>query len=162
MTEIMLKGALSALKTKIEALAASETATAEDLALLGTALERIAGKTTAIEVQILGDEQKAAITSEAQAARIAALDAITAAVAAADAVVAELVAQVGTTVTQADADVDAAVAEALNAIAVQRDTVISAVAATKTGAVDEVLDAAAAAISTAGGLTATNFFFNQI
>ena len=56
MTDMMLRGALSALKTKIEALASSETATAEDLAMLGTALERIAGKTTAIEVEMLGED----------------------------------------------------------------------------------------------------------
>ena len=88
MTDILLRGALSALKTKIEALATSETATAEDLAMLGTALERIAGKTTAIEVEMLGEEQRAAVSVEVATSRDNALQAIADALAAADAAMA--------------------------------------------------------------------------
>jgi hypothetical protein len=136
MTDIMLRGALNALKTKIEALAASETATAEDLAMLGTALERIAGKTTAIEVAMVGEEQRAAFAVEAAMSRDSALQAI----------------------AEAQAPV-------ILAIEASRDAALAAVAATTEGAVAEVNETAIVAtehVVMAPGLTATSFFFNQL
>lgn len=162
MTDILLRGALSALKTKIEALASSETATAEDLAMLGTALERIAGKTTAIEVEILGEEQRAAFSAEAATSRDNALQAIAAALAAADAALATHLGSINAAGTAALPPIAEAQAAALTAIGTERDAVLAAVAATTEGAVAEVTETALAAVATASGLTATSFFFNQL
>ena len=162
MTDMMLRGALAALKTKIEALAASEKATAEDLAMLGTALERIAGKTTAIEVEMVGEEQRTAVSNEAAAARDNALQAIAAAVAAADAALANHVSGINAAGVAALPPISDAQGAALTAIAAERDAVLSAVAATIEGAVAEVNETAFAAVATASGLTATSFFFNQL
>lgn len=116
MTDTLLVEALDALKTKIKALAALDAATAEDIALLGTAFERIAGKATAVEIQQAGEQQQVAITSEAATARDNALQAIADAVAAADtAVTAQLqaISDAGTSaippITQAQADALAAI-----------------------------------------------------
>jgi hypothetical protein len=162
MTDIMLRGALSALKTKIEALASSETATAEDLAMLGTALERIAGRTTAIEVEMVGEKQRLAVATEAEAARENALQTIAAALAAADAALANHVGSINAAGTAALPPIAEAQGAALVAIVTERDAVLAAVAATTEGAVAEVTETALAAVATASGLTATSFFFNQL
>jgi len=162
MTDMMLRGALSALKTKIEALASSETATAEDLAMLGTALERIAGRTTAIEVEMLGEEQRAAISAAATASRDHALQAIAAALAAADAALTAHLKAINIAGAQTLPPIAEAQGAALVAIATERDAVLAAVAATTEGAVAEVAETALAAVATASGLTATSFFFNQL
>ena len=162
MTDMMLRGALSALKTKIEALASSETATAEDLAMLGTALERIAGKTTAIEVEMLGEEQRAAISAATATSRDNALQAIAAALAAADAALANHISGINAAGTAALPPIAEAQGAALVAIGTERDAVLAAVAATTEGAVAEVTETALAAVATASGLTATSFFFNQL
>ena len=58
MTDTLLRDALSALKTKIEALASLETATAEEVVLLSTAVERIAGQAGADEVEQVAEAQQ--------------------------------------------------------------------------------------------------------
>lgn len=113
MTEIMLRGALSALKTKIEALANSEAATAEDLAMLGTAFERIAGKTTAVELEMVGDEQRAALAAASGQLRDELLHAISVAVSTAEADVAAKMAQLDSALSAAVAEL----ADAANAAA---------------------------------------------
>lgn len=116
MTDTLLVEALGALKTKIKALADLDAATAEDIALLGTAFERIAGKATAVEIQQAGEAQQAAITSEATTARDNALQAIADAVAAADTAIAaqlQAITDAGTSaippITQAQNDALAAI-----------------------------------------------------
>lgn len=121
MTDIVFRGALSALKAKIEALATSDTATAEDLAMLGSALERIAGKTSAIEVEMVGDEQRTAVTSAANAARDNALQAIATAVAAANEALVEQIVSINAAGANAIQPITDAEAAALAAIQGERE-----------------------------------------
>jgi DNA anti-recombination protein RmuC len=162
MTDIMLRGALNALKTKIEALAASETASAEDLAMLGTALERIAGKTTAIEVEMVGEEQRAALTSDAAAARENALQAIASALSAADEALAHHVSTINAAGAAAITPITDAGGAALTAIQAERQEALTALAESTEDAVAEVSGTLLAAVTTASGLTATSFFLNQL
>lgn len=55
-TPVPLRDALSALTNKIELLAGSQTATAEDLAMLGTALERVGGRASIVEIEYIATE----------------------------------------------------------------------------------------------------------
>lgn len=66
--DTLLREALRALKAKIETAAAF--ATPEELAYLGTALERIGGRATLLEVEDIGDQKKAEL--QALAAQLSA------------------------------------------------------------------------------------------
>ncbi|KQT54633.1 hypothetical protein ASG43_03335 [Aureimonas sp. Leaf454] len=61
MSDAPLSDALLALKTQIQSLSA--TATAEEVAMLGVAMEKIAGRVSAVELQIIADDLKAALTA---------------------------------------------------------------------------------------------------
>lgn len=128
MTDIMLRGALAALKTKIEAIAKEPGVTAEDLAMLGTALERIAGKTTAVEIEMLGDEQKVAIKTLTTAERNAALDAMAQKRAEIRAAVDALSDRIASEISAADLSVNALSGRIAGQIAAA-DAAVSAIAA---------------------------------
>ena len=69
MTDTLLVGAVAALKARITAAAA--TATPEELAYLGTAIDRISGRATAMEVEAIGDEKIAELEALAESAAVA-------------------------------------------------------------------------------------------
>lgn len=162
MTEIMLRGALTALKTKIEAIAKSESATAEDLALLGTALERIAGKTTAIEIEILGDELKAGMTDAANAERDRVLAAIQSASDGVDTILANLQTNVDGKVANTETATDAIRDDAINQVGAARVSAIADMGSERDAMIAQINEAASAAISSVGGFTAERFFLNQL
>lgn len=71
----LLRDAVRAIKAKIEAAAA--VATPEELAYLGTAIDRIGGRATLLEVEDLGDvkmDEITALAAQRQADTIAAID----------------------------------------------------------------------------------------
>ena len=74
MTDTLLVDAISAIKTKIASSAA--TATPEELAYLGTAIDRIGGGATAMEVVEFGDQKKTELTALAETKTAEATDAI--------------------------------------------------------------------------------------
>lgn len=72
----LLRDAVRALKQKI--LTGAETATPEELAYLGTAIDRIGGRATVLEVEEMGDIKIAEITEHAGQVEAAAIANITA------------------------------------------------------------------------------------
>lgn len=70
----LLRDAVRAIKAKIET--AAEIATPEELAYLGTAIDRIGGRATVLEVEEMGDIKIAEITEHANAVETATLDTI--------------------------------------------------------------------------------------
>lgn len=70
----LLRDAVRAIKAKIET--AAEIATPEELAYLGTAIDRIGGRATVLEVEEMGDVKMAEITVHAEAVETATLDTI--------------------------------------------------------------------------------------
>ncbi len=61
----LLRDAVRAIKAKIET--AAESATPEELAYLGTAIDRIGGRATVLEVEEVGDLKMAELTAHAEA-----------------------------------------------------------------------------------------------
>ena len=72
----LLRDAVRAIKAKIET--AAEIATPEELAYLGTAIDRIGGRATVLEVEEIGDIKKDEITAHALAVETATINTITA------------------------------------------------------------------------------------
>jgi hypothetical protein len=162
MTDIMLRGALTALKTKIAAIAQSKSATAEDLALLGTALERIAGKTTAIEIEMLGEEHKAAMTDAANTERDRVLAAVQTASDEADTILTTVQTTVDAKIANAQTATDAIRDDAINQVGTIRVDAIAAMGTERDAMIAQIDAAAADAISAVGGFTAERFFLNQL
>lgn len=63
----LLRDAVRAIKAKIETAAAAAAATPEELAYLGTAIDRIGGRATVLEVEEVGDLKMAELTAHAEA-----------------------------------------------------------------------------------------------
>ena len=70
----LLRDAVRAIKAKIET--AAEIATPEELAYLGTAIDRIGGRATVLEVEEMGDIKMAEMSAHANAVEAATLDTI--------------------------------------------------------------------------------------
>ena len=70
----LLRDAVRAIKAKIET--AAEIATPEELAYLGTAIDRIGGRATVLEVEEMGDIKIAEMSAHANAVETATLDTI--------------------------------------------------------------------------------------
>ena len=65
--DTLLRDAVRAIKAKIET--AAEIATPEELAYLGTAIDRIGGRATVLEVEEMGDIKMAEMSAHATAGR---------------------------------------------------------------------------------------------
>lgn len=70
----LLRDAVRAIKAKIET--AAEIATPEELAYLGTAIDRIGGRATVLEVEEMGDVKMAEMSAHATSVETATLDTI--------------------------------------------------------------------------------------
>ena len=70
----LLRDAVRAIKAKIET--AAEIATPEELAYLGTAIDRIGGRATVLEVEEMGDVKMAELSAHANSVETATLDTI--------------------------------------------------------------------------------------
>lgn len=132
-TDPLLRDAVKAIKQKITSSAA--TATPEELAYLGTAIDRIGGRATVLEVEEMGDIKIAEITEHAQAVETAAINTITATKNSAEA-------SIESTKTTAIASVNAARDAAINAANSNRDAVIAAATNFRNQALADVAAAA--------------------
>jgi hypothetical protein len=62
--DVALRDALTTLKNKINSVASAETVTAEDLAMLATAVQRIAGEVSVDEFTVVADEKAAELAQQ--------------------------------------------------------------------------------------------------
>jgi len=153
----LLRDAVRAIKAKIET--AAEIATPEELAYLGTAIDRIGGRATVLEVEEMGDIKMAEMSAHATSVETATLDTIATAADVASANVTATKTAAETSVTQTKnaalavmaqtetstvATVNAAAQTAIQQSASARDQAISA---TKSAANQAVATAQAAANS---------------
>ena len=151
----LLHDAVRAIKQKI--LTGAETATPEELAYLGTAIDRIGGRATVLEVEEMGDIKIAEITEHAQAVETATINTITATKNSAEAAIESTKsaaqaaitatknsaeASIESTKTTAIASVNAARDAAINAANANRDAVIAAATNFKNQALADVAAAA--------------------
>ncbi len=147
--DLLLRDAVRAVKLKIQSAAAS--ATPEELAYLGTAIDRIGGRATLLEVEELGDIKIREIleaTADATADFTAARDAAQASI---NTTRDDLVAQASTTLV-----------ETANAINHIKEAAVATVVAQKEAAATSVTEAAqaltdAAAIATQQALNGSMF-----
>ncbi|MDP1605646.1 MAG: hypothetical protein Q8L93_03225 [Rhodocyclaceae bacterium] len=170
----LLRNAVRAIKEKI--ISGASTATPEELAYLGTAIDRIGGRATVIEVEDVGDLQKAEITTHGEQVRTAAIASITATRTTAEATITQTrttaeasVSQTGTTTI---ASVNTASNAAITAANANRDTVISqtnthrdqVIAQTNTFKNQALADVAAAANTVTQQFTfgASAYFYAQL
>lgn len=142
----LLRDAVRAIKAKIET--AAEIATPEELAYLGTAIDRIGGRATVLEVEEMGDIKMAEMSAHANAVETATLDTIATA---ADVAIANVTAtktaaesSITATKTSAVATVNAAAQSSIQQAASSRD---QAITATQSAADQAVATAQAAANS---------------
>ena len=100
----LLRDAVRAIKAKIGT--AAEIATPEELAYLGTAIDRIGGRATVLEVEEMGDIKMAEISAHATAVETATLDTIATAadVAIANVTAAKTAAETAITATKTSAE----------------------------------------------------------
>jgi len=153
----LLRDAVRAIKAKIET--AAEIATPEELAYLGTAIDRIGGRATVLEVEEMGDIKMAEMSAHATSVETATLDTIATAADVASANVTATKTAAETSVTQTKnaalavmaqtetstvATVNAAAQTAIQQSASARDQAISA---TQSAANQAVATAQAAANS---------------
>jgi len=120
----LLRDAVRAIKAKIET--AAEIATPEELAYLGTAIDRIGGRATVLEVEEMGDIKMAEISAHATSVETATLDTIA---------------------TAADVAIANVTATKTEALAVMAQTETSTVATVNAAAQSAIQQAAAAANS---------------
>jgi len=170
----LLRDAVRAIKAKIET--AAEIATPEELAYLGTAIDRIGGRATVLEVEEIGDIKKDEITAHAATLEAATLDTLAAAAAAttahAQATQASTEAAINQTrtaalavmtqtQTSAVATVNTAAQTAIQQATASRDQTVTA---TQTAASQAVATAQAAANSVTQQLVLgrRTFFFGQL
>lgn len=136
----LLRDAVRAIKAKIET--AAEIATPEELAYLGTAIDRIGGRATVLEVEEMGDIKIAELTEHAGAVEAATLDTL---VTAADVAIANVTA----TKTAAQAAIAQTQADAEAAITQTKDAALAVMAQTETSTVATVNAATQTAIQQA-------------
>ena len=140
----LLRDAVRAIKQKI--LTGADTATPEELAYLGTAIDRIGGRATVLEVEEMGDIKIAEITEHANTVEQATIAAITATKDAAeasitatkDAAIASVNAAKNAAITEANANRDAVIAQTT----AHKDAVIAESNAFKNQALADVAAAA--------------------
>lgn len=131
----LLRDAVRAIKAKIKT--AAEIATPEGLAYLGTAIDRIGGRATVLEVEEMGDIKMAELTEHATSIETATLDTIATA---ADVAIAN--------VTATKTAAESSVTQTKNAaLAVMAQTETSTVASVNAAAQTAIQQAAAAANS---------------
>ncbi len=136
----LLRDAVRAIKAKIEA--AAEIATPEELAYLGTAIDRIGGRATVLEVEEMGDIKMAEMSAHANAVETATLDTIAAA---ADVAMANVTA----TKTAAETAITAAKEAALAVMAQTETSTVATVHAAAQAAIQQAQIAADQAVATA-------------
>jgi hypothetical protein len=133
----LLRDAVRAIKAKIETAAA--VASPEELAYLGTAIDRIGGRATVLEVEEIGDIKMAEISAHAGAVETATLETI-----ATSADVA--IANVNATKTAAANTITATKTAAETSVTQTKDAAIAVMAQTETSTVATVNAAAQTAI----------------
>lgn len=133
----LLRDAVKAIKGKIEI--AAGNASPEELAYLGTAIDRIGGRATVLEVEEIGDIKIAEITAHAAAVET---DTITTITATQDAAEASVAAKQAAT----DQYISTAQTTAQTAIAKTKSDALAVMSQTETSAVATVNDAAQTAI----------------
>jgi hypothetical protein len=167
-TDPFLRDAIKALKQKIQT--SASTATPEELAYLGTAVDRIGGRATVLEVEEIGDIKMQELTDL--------YDQLSAAI---DTDVSQELTAFNAAVDAKVAQMDTATSTALNTYGVQVDTIrINAqteITAVKNAALDDVADASSEvstqidALTSAGALAMQqalnasmyhNFFFMSL
>lgn len=133
----LLRDAVRAIKAKIET--AAEIATPEELAYLGTAIDRIGGRATVLEVEEMGDVKMAELSAHANAVETATLDtlATTADVA---------IANVSATKAAAESAITATKTAAETSVTQTKNTALAVMAQTETSTVATVNAAAQTAI----------------
>mgnify|MGYP006877475418 FL=1 len=135
----LLRDAVRAIKQKI--LTGADTATPEELAYLGTAIDRIGGRATVLEVEEMGDIKIAEITEHANTVEQATIAAITATKDAAEASITATkdAAEASITATKdaAIASVNAAKNAAITEANANRDAVIAQTTAHKDAVIAE-------------------------
>ena len=62
MISTTMSGLITALKEKVDAVTASGNGSPEDLAMIATAVEKIAGRITALELEAVGETERQSIT----------------------------------------------------------------------------------------------------
>ena len=136
----LLRDAVRAIKAKIET--AAKIATPEELAYLGTAIDRIGGRATVLEVEEMGDVKMAELSAHANSVETATLDTI-----ATGADVA--IANVNATQTAAENTITATRTAAEASVTQTKDTALAVMAQTETSTVATVNAAAQTAIQQA-------------
>jgi hypothetical protein len=136
----LLRDAVRAIKAKIET--AAEIATPEELAYLGTAIDRIGGRATVLEVEEMGDIKMAEMSAHATSLESATLDTIATA---ADVAIANVTA----TKTAAERSIAATKTAAEASINQTKNAALAVMAQTETSTVATVNAAAQAAIQQA-------------
>ena len=122
----LLRDAVRAIKAKIET--AAEIATPEELAYLGTAIDRIGGRATVLEVEEMGDVKMAEMSAHANAVESATLNTIA---------------------TDAESFITATKASAEASVTQTKDAALAVMAQTETSTVATVNAAAQTAIQQA-------------
>lgn len=148
----LLRDAVRAIKSKIEA--AAEIATPEELAYLGTAIDRIGGRATVLEVEEMGDIKIAEISEHADAVQTATINTITATKTAAES-------SIESTRTSAIASVNSAKNTAIAEANANRDAVIAAATSFKNQALTDVA-AAAGSVTQQFVFGARAYFYAQL
>ena len=134
------------IKAKIET--AAEIATPEELAYLGTAIDRIGGRATVLEVEEMGDIKMAEISAHATSVETATLDTIATAADIAIANVTATQTAAESAITETKTAAEASVSQTKNAaLAVMAQTETSTVATVNAAAQTAIQQAAAAANS---------------
>lgn len=136
----LLRDAVRAIKAKIET--AAEIATPEELAYLGTAIDRIGGRATVLEVEEIGDIKIAEISAHTALLETATLDTMAAAADVA-------IANVTTTKAAAEIAITALVTAAEASVIQTKDAALAVMAQTETSTVATVNTAAQTAIQQA-------------
>jgi len=133
----LLRDAVRAIKAKIET--AAEIATPEELAYLGTAIDRIGGRATVLEVEEMGDIKMAEMSAHANAVESATLDTIATAADVA-------IANVSATKSAAESSITATKTAAESSVTQTKNASLAAMAQNETSTVATVNAAAQTAI----------------
>jgi hypothetical protein len=161
MTSTTMSGLISAINEKVKAVTASDSKSPEDLAMIATAVEKIAGRITALELAEVGEAERQSITDLALSERTTFANALTAALANANAAADDLVAALNADTAAAGSDISGFRDEAVTAVSQSQDDAVLAITAQRTAAVAAIAAAVAEAGSAALGMTPETFFFYQ-
>ncbi len=144
----LLRDAVRAIKAKIET--AAEIATPEELAYLGTAIDRIGGRATVLEVEEMGDIKMAEMSAHANAVESVTLDTIATAadVAITNVTATKTAAEAAITATKSAAETSVTQTKDA-ALAVMAQTAIQQAASSRDQAIAATQSAADAAVATA-------------